>query len=350
MYSEVTNLSDRLKRAEENRKAFRRFFCRDEREMEDQWEQGDLECAGDLLAIRLRDNPREVRAMKRAMSAQLETAGAYLIPQTFADYFEEALLYASALRDWATVIPTERGGAWKLPMVDDTANEGVIVPENSLPSPDGLDITTFQSLTLYTQKFSSNWFTIPHELIEDVPDLIERKLAGVLARRIGRLQNITFTPQILASATLGGITASATVIASDDLTNLYFSIDPAYRESPGFCWQMANSTLQYIREIKDGQGRYIFQQRTKEDEYDLILGKPAIVNRDMAAIASANITVACGDFSKVTIRDVGREVQLKVTNERFADPDQTGVIGFMRSEAALTDAGTHPIKYLQQHS
>lgn len=346
MQSNVLTLSQRRERAEQNRSTIQRFL----QGKLGTGQFGDCRCFGDELAIRLADDVRQWRAQQRAMSAQLETAGAYLIPQTFADFTEAAMLYASALRDWATTVPTERGGGWRLPMIDDTQVEGTIVPENSLPSPNPQDITSFSALTLYTQKFSSNWLVIPFELMEDVPDLIERSLAGAVGRRIGRLQNTTFTPQIVAQATLGVTTALATAIAADEVVDLYYSIDPYYREQPGFCWQLNNNTAKYLRTLQDTAGRFIFRQRRQEDKYDLLLGKPAIINRDMPDIAASAIALMAGDFSKVVIRDVGREVRLKITTERWADYDQVGVIGFTRSEAAIADAGTHPIKYLQQHS
>lgn len=344
MNPQVSTLSQRRERAEQNRAALSRFL---QGKLKN-GDFGDCVCRGDELAIRFAASPRQWRAEQRAMSAQLETAGAYSIPASFADFTEAAMLYASPLRDWGTIVPTERGGEWRLPMIDDTAVEGTVVPENSLPA--ALDITTFSSVNLFAHKFTSGWFLLPFGLIEDVPDLVEKSLAGAIGRRIGRCQNSSFAPTIVAQATLGITTASATAITADEMTALFYSIDPYYREQPNFCWQMANSTLQAVRQLQDSAGRFIFRQRRKPEEPDLLLGKPAIVNRDMAAIAAGAITVLIGDFSKVIIRDVGREVRLRMSRERFAENDQVGVIGFMRSEAALADAGTHPIKYLQQHS
>ena len=337
------SLTERRDLAAKDRDGFRRFLNSRER-----WESGNLKSSGSELTIRLADGPLQSRANQRALSAQLETAGAYLIPETFADWFEESLLYASPLRDWGTTVATERGGAWRLPTVNDTEVEGVIVPENALPSIFDASITQFGSITLYAQKFASGWMLVPNELMEDAPGLVEKRLAGAIGRRIGRLQNSMWTPKILGEATLGVTTASATAIAGDELKDLFFSVDPAYRERPNCCWQMNNSTLLYVRQLKDSTGRYLFQQREKPDDPDLLMGKPVAVNRDLPSIAAGNITVLFGDFSKVVMRDVGRDVRLVVTSERFAEFDQTAVVGFQRSEAVLADAGTHPIASLQQ--
>jgi HK97 family phage major capsid protein len=347
MQTASLSLSDRRQRAEQNRDAARRFL----QGHGSQARGPDVRIhGGTTMLLRLVDDPHEWRAQRRALSAQIQTAGGYLIPQTFADVFEEALLYASPLRDYGTIVTTERGGTWRLPTIDDTGNAGTIVGEDQTPSPTNIDVTTFGSITTYTQKFTSNWLFIPTELVEDAADIVLNRLAAVLGRRIARYQNTVWTPQILAAATLGVTTASATAIAGDELIALYFSIDPAYRERPGFSWQMNNGTLQYIRELKDAAGRYLFRQRRKPGEPDLLLGAPVAVNRDMAGIAASAITVACGDFSKIFIRDVGREARVLRTSETHADTDQDGYIAFMRSEAALADAGTHPVKYLQQHS
>jgi HK97 family phage major capsid protein len=63
------------------------------------------------------------------------------------------------------------------------------------------------------------------------------------------------------------------------------------------------------------------------------------------AIASGNKTVIYGALRKFKIRDVSA-IRMRRLVERYADSDQEAFVMFMRSDANLVDAGTHPIKYL----
>jgi hypothetical protein len=60
-------------------------------------------------------------------------------------------------------------------------------------------------------------------------------------------------------------------------------------------------------------------------------------------------TVLFGDTKKYLIRRV-RDLRVLQLVERFADYGQVAFIGFARYDGNLLDAGTHPVKYLVQHS
>jgi HK97 family phage major capsid protein len=82
---------------------------------------------------------------------------------------------------------------------------------------------------------------------------------------------------------------------------------------------------------------------------DTIMGYPYIVNQSVAVPAASAKAVLFGDFSKYLIRDVS-DVRLVRMEERYADYDQVGFTAFVRSDADLLDAGTHPVMYLTQGS
>ena len=81
---------------------------------------------------------------------------------------------------------------------------------------------------------------------------------------------------------------------------------------------------------------------------DRLMGRPVTITQSMdSAVSGTYTTVLCGDFSKFKIRDVA-EVRLVKLVERYADLDQVAFIAFHRTDSAVLDAGTHPIKYLLQ--
>ncbi len=301
----------------------------------------------DELGFSLHEDPYHYRALQRAMSAQTGTSGAYAVASTFEARLEIALLYASAIRDNATVIRSA-GNPYRFPTADDTGVAGFELPENTQPSPNPDDITTIGGIAMYAHKWTSGIVVAPVELIEDAGDVFAGWLGDLLGRRIARGQNTRFTADVLAASTKALTAASSTAIAGDEVIDLIHAIDPAYREAPGFCVMCHNSIAKYLRKLKDGSGRYLFKRRKKPNQPDTILGHRLVIDRDMAStIATGNITLAAGDFSKVVIRDT-REARIMHMVERYADFDQEGFAAYLRSSAALADAGTHPIQYLQQ--
>ena len=79
------------------------------------------------------------------------------------------------------------------------------------------------------------------------------------------------------------------------------------------------------------------------------MGKPYVVNNDVAAIAANAKGVLFGDFANYYIRDVRDIIILRLT-ERYADYLQVGFIAFSRHDGALIDAGQHPVKFLTQRA
>ncbi len=323
-------------------KAFARWLQRNR----GPWKEAGFVPVAEELSVPLRDDPLEHLAELRALSVNAGSAGGYTVPQTFQDALESALLYASAIRDSATVMRVERGGVFRWPTCDDTEVCGYILPENATPSLLPNDITTFGSLDLFDQKWTSGWILLPSELIEDAPPQFAAWLGDLLGRRIGRGQNTAFTASVLASAAQGAKAASSTAIAGNDLIALMSSVDVSYRERPGCCWQMNNATLQAVRTLTDSVGRYLFEPRRRPDEPDMLLGFPVRCNRDLTAtLTSGAQPVLFGDFSKVVVKDV-KELRLRRLVERYGEYDQEGFVGFLRSDCEVQDAGTHPLKYL----
>ena len=318
-----------------------------------EWDASALRSAGfspagnDEVVLRLADDPREYRAEQRAMSAQIGTGGSYLVAETFLSSIEGALLYASAVRDNATIIRTEQGGKCAFPTVDDTGVSGFELSENALPSTNPDDITTVGQIALFARKWSSGWIVCPFELTNDAPEAFAGWLGDILGRRVSRAQNTSFTAKILTSAVKGAQAGSPTAIAPADLNALLYSVDAGYRDRPGCGWMLHSTVAQTIRNIMDNTGRPVFRPRESPDSKDMLLGYPILgFNRDFSStIASGNISIAFGDWSKVVIRDV-QEGRLRRLGERYAELDQEGFAFLLRSDVALADAGTHPIKYL----
>jgi HK97 family phage major capsid protein len=103
------------------------------------------------------------------------------------------------------------------------------------------------------------------------------------ARAFGTLQ---FTKSGVA-ATLG--------TNLDPVISALYSLKPAYRAKASFL--MAPGTLQVLRQMKDGQNRYLWEPAPKAGEPSTLLGVPVFEDPNMDAIGANKFPIAVGDFT-----------------------------------------------------
>jgi HK97 family phage major capsid protein len=292
-------------------------------------------------------------AEQRALTTVTGSSGGYTIPEGFVAQLERALLAFGGVRQVAQVIRTASGNDLPWPTTDDTSNKGQFISENTQVSEQDI---TFGQVIYKAYKASSDLVRVPYELIEDSAFDLATTLGDMLGERIGRIANEKFTTGagsgssepngIVTAATLGKTAAGAAAITADELIDLQHSVDPAYRQ--GARWMMHDNVMAYIRKLKDSQNQYLWISGIAAGMPDTLLGDPFTMNQDMASsIATTAKTVLYGQMSKYKVREVNSLRLLRLV-ERYADYDQHGFVAFMRMDGNLLDAGTAPVKYLQQ--
>ena len=308
------------------------------------------------LVIDLRKDYRRMRAElmhgeQRALSINTDTAGAYTIPDGFIPNLEKALLWFGGMRQVARIMRTTGGELISMPTANDTGNVGARIQENTAVSEQDI---TFGAIQLRAHKYTSRLVRVPVELLQDSAFDIASELGTMLGERIGRIQNTEFTtgtgntmPLGIAQAAAAGVTAAgASDITADEIIGMVHALDPAYRaQGPG--WMMRDSTVRYVRRLKDGFGNYLWQPGLVAGVPDMLLGYRITINSDIAAIATGARTILFGLFSKYIIRDVA-EIRMRRLVERYADSDQEGFVAFVRSDGNLLDAGGSPVVRLTQ--
>jgi len=111
---------------------------------------------------------------------------------------------------------------------------------------------------------------------------------------------------------------------------------------------MQDGIVKVVRKLKDGDSRYLWEPSVKAGVPDRLLNYPVHTNQSMASSCLGSYkTVLFGDLRKFYIRDCTGLIVRRLV-ERFADYNQTAFIAFLRSDCDLLDAGTYPVKYLQQ--
>jgi HK97 family phage major capsid protein len=218
-------------------------------------------------------------------------------------------------------------------------------------------VTFTLPITLKAFKGTSDMVRMSREIMQDSYFNFQAELANLLAERMGRLKSYQFTKgagttaphgldtKIKATAALQVVPASNTAIARTDIVNTIYSVDAAYRMKESFKLMMHDQLLKQIvlMAIGTNDDRPLWTPGMAFGRPDTIEGVPYIVNNNMdSTLAKTKLSIIAGDMSKYVIRQVA-DRRVHVTEERFIDTDEVGIVMFERFDGQLLDAGTHPI-------
>jgi len=251
----------------------------------------------------------------------------------------------------ARTINTPTGNVLPIPKVNDTATNGVLQTEGS-----GITVAdmTFGNTDLSAYTYAT-LVKVSEQLAQDEDVDLASYLVELLGERIARITNAALTTGdgsskpngVVTAATTGKTTASATAITDEELIDLFYSVDPAYRMGENVKWMMNDTVHSYIRKLG-----LIAAENYNPISFDqtgtmYILGKEVKINQDMSsAITTGLTTVLFGDFSGYMVRTAGG-LNIKRLDQRFADELNIGYIAYRRLDGDLISAGA-PIKKLVQ--
>lgn len=296
----------------------------------------------DLLSIR-GVSPSAFNLEFRAQS-KTATAGLELVPTSLFSEVSKTLAAFAPVRRVARVITTTAGETLKIPTVDDSANVGAIVSENSLHAEQDI---AFSDVQLGAFTYSSKIIRVSNELLQDSAIDLAAFLGATLGERIGRAQAAHFLtgtgsgqPQGLITAAGTVSAGSATALAASDLVNLVAAVDPAWLDdgaSGSVGWMMHPTIYGLIRKLADSAGNPLVQPLTDRGPANL-LGYPVILTPGMASstVATAK-TILFGNFNQYLIRDAGTLSVLR-SNERYFEYNQSAFIALYRTDAKVLQA------------
>lgn len=281
--------------------------------------------------------------------------GGYLVPTGWGGQLLEALKSFGGMRDVARIIQTSNGNPIPWPTVDETNEEGEIVPENTAATSQDI---TFGTTQIGAYKYSSKVFTVPLELLMDQGEGvdIEAFIRRSAATRIARIQNRYHTTGSGTNQPLGQVTAAvagkigatgqATDVEFDDLTDLEHSIDPAYRMMPGVGWMFHDTTLRSLKKKKDADNRPIWVPGHTTKEPDTINGYGYTINQDMPVMAADARSILFGKLDEYLIRDVMEVTLFRFDDSPFVTKGQIGFLAWARADGRPITAG-QPVKFYQ---
>ena len=277
------------------------------------------------------------RSITDALQIGTDSEGGYLIPDEFERNLLSGLEENNIFRTLANIIQTTSGDR-KIPLVASHGSAAWVDEEGAYSESDD----AFAQITLGAYKLGT-MMKVSDELLNDSVFDLENYLSGEFARRIGNAEEDAFIngdgvgkpTGILAAkggADIGVTTSSGTAFTADDLINLYHSLLTPYRKKA--VWLMNDSTVQFIRKLKDSNGQYLWQPSLVAGTPNTILGCPVMVSRYMPEIGAGNKAVAFGDFSYFWIADRQGRSFMRL-NELFAAHGQVGFRGSQRVDGKL---------------
>jgi HK97 family phage major capsid protein len=170
-------------------------------------------------------------------------------------------------------------------------------------------------------------------------------LGESLGMRVARAQEQKFLngtgtgePQgIITGATAGGTTAAAGALTISDLLTLYYSVDPAYRESPSAAFIVSDQTLMALHNTRLGApGDPALVQDFRDPKAPMkLFGRNIIVSSSMPSGSATGTTAAVfGDLGLFIIRDVAG-IELKVTEHLYWANNQIGYLAEAFSDSRV---------------
>ena len=274
------------------------------------------------------------RSIVDALQIGTDTEGGYLVPDEFERTLVSGLSENNIMRTLAHVIQTTSGDR-KIPVVASHGSASWVDEEGAYKESDD----AFSQISIGAHKLGT-MIKVSEELLNDSIFDIQSYLSAEFARRIGNAEEEAFIngngvskpTGFLATAEIGVTAAEATGFTADELIDLYHSLSVAYRGKA--VWMLNDTTVQFIRKLKDKNGQYLWQPGLVAGAPDTILGRPVVVSRYMPVIGSENKTVAFGDFSYYWIADrQGRS--FRRLDELFASTGQVGFRGSQRVDGKL---------------
>jgi len=318
-------------------------------------------------------NQRDLHEYRANLSGEgTPTGGAY--PGSTVGFFVPMSFWAEVVSasksvgpfwddDFCTVHMTPTGAPLPIPSDNDVSQVAAILNEAGQFSNQTL---TINQNICGTYKFSTG-LLVSNETVQD--SAID--LDSYLAKRFGRRAQLGLLPYLTTgtgsgqpTGVLTGLTASLTAagagandglsaantVGSDDIANLEYALDPAYRVNAK--WMMHGNTLNALRRVKDKQGRPVFGSLNRPDP--VLLSYPVTINNAMDQLqtsagspAVARVPVAFGDFSRFHVRVV-HPILLRLT-QRYADYQQTMYALHYRTDSVLINPATSvpPVVTLQ---
>jgi len=296
----------------------------------------------------------------------------------FSDFLVKSLKAHDPIfdEDSVTLIKTENGRPIMVPFLSDTENVAVLTSELADTSSSEQDIASAGQVLLGAYSYRSPIFRTSIESVQDtenafpVVEIFKAFAADRIARGVskdmlvGSAKTVGLLPSLLAlpfgvgaiasgsAVNDGGSGTGANSIGSQDLSNLFFSVNSSYRDSEKCAWWMNDGTLLALSKQNDKQGRPLVDLKAPRLQ---LMGKRISVSPSMPSIGASTNPIAFGDFTFWAQRlSIGTGyIKRYINASGLAENFKCGFRAFSRHDGALLFSDPNsapPIRLLQMHS
>jgi HK97 family phage major capsid protein len=233
------------------------------------------------------------------------------VPTSFYDQIIKHMVVAGPMLETSTMIRTTGGEKLQIPRTN-AYSTATLTAEGSAFSESDPTFQAFLELDAYKYGFLVQ---VAREMVEDSGVDLLGFLAEQSGIAIGVAVNTALTTGSGSSAPTGIVTAAGTGVTgstavsgaftADNLIDLSYSVNSAYRRMPGTGWAMQGATIAAVRKLKDTYGQYLFQPSLQAGQPDQLLGYPIYENPDVAAVGTAAKSVVFGNLRSYYVRMAG---------------------------------------------
>ncbi len=267
--------------------------------------------------------------------------GGYMIPVA-AIQPVQAKKSAGSIMDIVRKITTTTGEDVRVPLWDDTAN-GFVLDTTSITTTD----PAVSGVTVRVDGLRSNPILLDNKLVQDLDyDLVSDVNAAIQLRYQRSVSQAIVQGNgsnfVALAAQSAFTTATTAVVGYADLVNLVAALDPAY--TPGAVFSMSTTTQSVVANIKDSNGRPLFQPFNDgglSGFAGTIFGFPVKIDQYAPVVATGNEAIRFGDHAAAyCLREVKPGVLIKQSADRWIELNRLGVVAFARAGGAPTVAST----------
>jgi HK97 family phage major capsid protein len=280
--------------------------------------------------------------------------GTELVPQGFGRFFVAFVAQSGVLQTNVSVLNTTSGETVIVPKETAFGTANLIAEGASITEADA----TIAQVSLSSYKYAA-LMQASREVIEDSAVDVLGLVASSLGKSIGTAVATAYTtgtgssqPQGIANAPTAGVTLATgqttTITSADSLIDLYFSVSEPYRRN-GF-WLMNDTTMAIVRKLKaSGSGDYVLDLGQLGDPLPRILGRPVLIESNMASPAANAYTIAFGDFSEYfLVRNAGT-VRIERSDDFAFQNDLVTFRGILRTDSKqVINGASGAVKFLRQ--
>jgi HK97 family phage major capsid protein len=268
---------------------------------------------------------------KRALVSSADT-----VPVSFLDRVYDLAKLVGPYLETSEVFVRDSGNDFRIPVMSGYSTAAEVTEGSAIAESN----PTYTSLLLDPKK-QAFIVQLSNELVQDAGFDIEEQVARQAGVAIGTRANVVVHAAVTAVAGSGVTAGTTNAFTTDDLITLAYSVDGFARMLPGTGYMVNTSTLGFIRRLKDGDGRYIYDPVVGQPS--TILGMPVYENPAVASIATGNKAVFFGHWGSVKIATTG--LQVSVSSDAYFTNDVTGYRFVYRLGAGVANGAEH-IKYL----